>query len=170
MNNPNDLRDSVRTAYDYRCGYCGVPESLAGGELELDHFQPRQHGGTDSLANLVYACPACNRFKSDYWHAPDAPESMRLLHPQHDELSRHIAPVANGRLIGLTPRGWFHLRWLHLNRPQLIALRLRLREVEILREAVMQSETIREALQQQIRRLEVEIAELRDVIARLTGE
>jgi hypothetical protein len=30
--------------------------------------------------------------------------------------------MGDGRLTGLTSRGWFHIQWLHLNRPQLIAL------------------------------------------------
>ncbi|MCZ7672913.1 MAG: hypothetical protein M5U34_40240 [Chloroflexi bacterium] len=29
----------------------------------------------------------------------------------------------DGRLAGLTPQGWFHIEWLHLNRPRLIMLR-----------------------------------------------
>ena len=51
------LRESVRALYDFRCGYCGVTETESGGQLEIDHFLPRSHGGKDTLDNLVYACP-----------------------------------------------------------------------------------------------------------------
>ncbi|MEW6210530.1 MAG: HNH endonuclease signature motif containing protein, partial [Acidobacteriota bacterium] len=66
-----DIKESVRRAYDFRCGYCGVREEEAGSELEVDHFQPRSTGGGDDLENLVYCCTTCNRFKSDYWPAND---------------------------------------------------------------------------------------------------
>ena len=40
-------------------------------------------------------------------------ESLRsdlmLLHPQQDDLSAHIGSLSDGRLIGLTKCGWFHI-------------------------------------------------------------
>jgi len=126
-------RALVRERYVACCGYCGVPESAVGNELELDHFQPRAHGGSDELDNLVYACPACNRYKSAYWPAADAPEHLRLLHPGRDDLATHIVETVSGRLVGLTARGWFHIRWLHLNRALLISFR-QLRQRDQLRE------------------------------------
>ncbi len=84
-----EARALVRTAFDGRRGYCGVSETSVGGELEIDHFHPQAAGGSDDIANLVYACTACNRFKGDYDTGPDAPDSLRLLHPQRDDL---IAP------------------------------------------------------------------------------
>ncbi len=42
---------------------------------------------------------------------------MFLLHPLTDELNIHITLLQNGYLAGLTPRGWFHIEWLHLNHP-----------------------------------------------------
>ena len=45
------LRDQVRVIYDFRCGYCGVSEAESGGELDVDHFRPLLHGGTDELDN-----------------------------------------------------------------------------------------------------------------------
>lgn len=59
-------RAAIRKAYGYRCGYCGVHEHDVGGELEVDHYQPRAAGGSDELDNLVYRCPTCNRFKGSY--------------------------------------------------------------------------------------------------------
>ena len=80
------LRESVRTLYGTYCGYCGVTEIESGGQLEVDHFHPQSHGGGDTLENLVYACPTCNRFKGDYWPAPEAGPDLVLLHPQQDDL------------------------------------------------------------------------------------
>ncbi|SRR5712692_9914929 len=90
-----EIRKAVRAAYNYRCGYCSVPESWVGGELEIDHFCPLSRGGPDTLDNLVYACTSCNRFKSDYWPRDDAPDSFNLLHPGHDALESHILKVCS---------------------------------------------------------------------------
>ncbi|HTN88093.1 MAG TPA: HNH endonuclease signature motif containing protein [Sorangium sp.] len=109
-----EARSIVRAAFGGRCGYCGVSETSVGGELEIDHFHPLAAGGSDDIENLVYACTACNRFKGDYAPAPDAPESLRLLRPQRDDFGAHVEETVHGRLIGLTPRGWFHIQRLHL--------------------------------------------------------
>ena len=135
-----ELREAVRRAYDFRCGYCGVHENEVGSELEIDHFCPLAADGSDELSNLVYCCSACNRNKSDYW--PED-ETRRLLHPQRDQMERHLREEGNGRLVALTERGALHLRRLRLNRPQLIATRLQreqrrieLQEIAALREEI----------------------------------
>lgn len=115
------LRESVRTAYDFCCGYCGTHENEIGSELELDHFWPSAANGRDNADNLVYCCSACNRNKSDYW-AHD--ERQRLLHPQQDEWASHLQEAEDGRLTALTERGAIHLQRLRLNRPQLVTARL----------------------------------------------
>jgi hypothetical protein len=166
----SEIRKAVRAAYNYRCGYCGVPERWAGGELEIDHFCPLSRGGPDTQDNLVYACTSCNRFKSDYWPSNDAPDSFKLLHPGQDPLEAHIVETATGRLDGLTPRGWFHIHWLHLNRPQLIEFRQLHRNDRILREALAQAEDTKTNLQKRIKELEAEVTRLQKIIARLARE
>jgi 5-methylcytosine-specific restriction endonuclease McrA len=52
-------RQTVRAAYGYSCGYCGVPETDIGGDLQIDHYRPITKGGEDDLDNLVYACVHC---------------------------------------------------------------------------------------------------------------
>ena len=56
----------ARAVYVFRCGYCGVSEAQCGAELTYDHFRPQSQNGTDDVANLVYACHACNEFKGHY--------------------------------------------------------------------------------------------------------
>jgi len=161
-----ELRAAVRAAFRARCGYCGVAETFVGGELEVDHFHPTSAGGSDELDNLVYACTACNRFKGDYRSA-DAPEGLRLLHPRRDEASAHIPEMAQGRLIGMTPRGWFHIQRLHLNRPQLVELRRLHHVLSAEREDLVQARKAEARLQREISALEAEIARLRTTIADL---
>jgi hypothetical protein len=115
-------RETLRQLYQFRCGYCGTSEVDVGSELEIDHYQPRSKGGSDNFSNLVYCCPACNRFKSDYWD-PSSP--LRVLHPKRDNPSEHFREGEYGLLIPLTETGIFHIERLQLNRPQLVAQRLR---------------------------------------------
>lgn len=49
-----------------RCAYCGVAFEGSGARSRtVDHRLPRSRGGTDGLANLVFACRACNQRKAD---------------------------------------------------------------------------------------------------------
>jgi hypothetical protein len=162
-----EKREAVRIAGQYCCGYCGVSENSVGNELDIDHYQPIKSGGTDDLSNLIYVCPGCNRFKADYWPQEDDPDSFNLLHPHADDLSAHISLATNGRLVGITPRGWFHIQWLHLNRPQLIVYRQRLQYESELQEILTQTEAGQFQLQERIRFLEQEVAALQQLIARL---
>ena len=162
------LRQSVRALYGFRCGYCGVTETESGSQLEVEHFRPRSRGGQDVLDNLVYACSTCNRFKGDYWPPSGASPDLMLLHPQHDSLSSHIGSLPDGRLIGLTQRGWFHIQRLRLNRPQLIELRLQREDVQRLQHVLEHSREAQARLQQYVRELEHEIERLLQIIAELT--
>ncbi|MGD8792899.1 MAG: HNH endonuclease [Anaerolineae bacterium] len=162
------LRQSIRALYGFRCGYCSVTETESGGQLEIDHFLPRSQGGQDTLDNLVYACRACNSFKGDYWPPPGASPDLILLHPRKDDLSMHIDSLPDGRLIGLTKRGWFHIQRLRLNRAQLIELRLQRVELQRLRDTLEHSQQAQSQLQEHIRELEQEIERLLRIIAELT--
>lgn len=164
------LRDSVRALYGYRCGYCGVSETNTGGLLELDHFRLRSHEGSDILDNLVYACPTCNRFKGDYWPADEASVDLALLHPLEDDLDEHIEQLADGRLAGLTRRGWFHIQRLQLNRSQLLELRNQRTEQERLQRILGRSLATEAQLREYIRELERELERLLQLIARLARE
>ena len=111
----------VRSRYVMRCGYCGITETQTGTVLTIDHFQPRDAGGTDDTGNLVYACHACNEYKGAYW-AVDA--DNRLLHPLNDDLTLHLHEGTDGRLVGDTPLGILYIERLRLNRAPLVAHRL----------------------------------------------
>jgi len=163
------LRESIRASYNFRCGYCGVTETESGGQLEIDHFCPQSHGGQDTLDNLTYACPACNRFKGDYWPAPEASPELMLLHPQQDDLSAHIELLPDGRLIGLTKRGWFHIQRLRLNRAQLVELWLQRAEEQRLRQILEHNRQAIARLRAQVQELEQEVERLLQTIAELTA-
>ena len=137
--------DLVRARYEGRCGYCGVGEVDAGGELTVDHYVPASAGGDDSDDNLIYCCVRCNLYKSDF--TPDARQTaagLRVLHPVRDRVADHVAlEETTGLLIPKTETGRFHLALLHLNRPALVAHRRRAAEVR-------NRETTFRALEQQV--------------------
>ncbi|MGK3967791.1 HNH endonuclease [Sorangium sp. So ce118] len=164
-----EARATVRVAFGGRCGYCGVSETSVGGELEIDHFHPLAAGGSDDIENLAYACTACNRFKGDYAPAHDAPESLRLLRPQRDDFGAHVQETVHGRLIGLTPRGWFHIQRLHLNRPQLVERRHLLHVLQAQRSDLSRSREAEVRLRRENEALQGEITRLRAAVAALLG-
>ncbi|RRR77422.1 MAG: HNH endonuclease, partial [Candidatus Viridilinea halotolerans] len=147
MSPTHEVRTLVRKRAQGRCGYCGVSELDVGHELEVDHYRPRAHGGDDALDNLVYTCTPCNRFKGAYWPSDSASDDVRLLNPNQDQCNAHMVEAINGRLVGLTARGWFHINWLHLNRPLLVAFRQRQQRMRLLAEAMLQAQATTAALQ-----------------------
>lgn len=64
MNSRITKRTSLHAAMDGRCGYCGRPITLK--EMQVDHMQPREYGGTDDDSNLICACRQCNNFKNTF--------------------------------------------------------------------------------------------------------
>jgi len=165
------LREGVRLAFQGRCGYCGVHESEAGSELEIDHFQPRSAGGGDDPANLVYCCTACNRHKGDFWPV-DSPATAprRLLNPRVDKLHEHLREDPDGLLVALTEPRAFHLQRLALNRPPLVALRRSRREVERLRDDLAAARREQARLQERVAALEQDVGTVLAQIARLTEQ
>lgn len=160
MSISKQVRYRVRKAFDFCFAYCGVREDQIGAELDVDHFQPTSRGGTDDFDNLICTCPACNRFKSYYWPTPESPVSFYLLHPRNDDLKEHIMEAADGRLVGLTSRGRFHIRLLHLNRPQLIAARQEWRGNQLMKQMLVQQAVQIDTLRERMQEHEEDIAKL----------
>ena len=123
MSIPTDVRWAVRQRAHFACEFCGATETDTGGELTIDHFQPHTKGGTDAPENLPYCCHRCNQYKADYW--PTQPEDPPLWHPRHEPIERHLLLLADGTLYPITVVGAFTLKRLRLNRPPLVAYRVR---------------------------------------------
>lgn len=90
-----------------------------------------------------------------------------LLHPRRDDLTAHMDSLPDGRLIGLTKRGWFHIQRLRLNRSPLIELRLQRVAVQHLRDTLEHNQQAQSQLEEYIRELEQEIERLLQIIAEL---
>jgi hypothetical protein len=119
----DQIREHVRQRANSACEFCGVTETDVGSELTVDHFQPRAKGGDDSLGNLLYCCVRCNQYKLDYW--PTRSGDPSLWNPRLEPASQHFIELDDGTLHPLTVTGAFTLKRLRLNRPPLVAYRLR---------------------------------------------
>jgi len=108
MTSTPGIREQVRQRANLACEFCGVTETDAGGELTLDHFQPRAKGGTDDLDNLLYCCPRCNQYKLDYW--PVDPRDPSLWNPRHEPASTHFIELDDGTLRPLSASGVLTLK------------------------------------------------------------
>lgn len=127
-----ELRRTVRILYGFACAYCGVTEEEVGSQLTIDHYQPKDAGGTDDLDNLVYACFMCNLCKAAAWN----PQFPPVLHPLQTDLSLHFRELPDGTMEALTPEGKRHVETLHLNRLPMV----RRRKTKQLMEAVAERE------------------------------
>jgi HNH endonuclease len=121
-----EIREQVRQRAHFACEFCSVTETDAGGELTIDHFRPITKGGDDGPENLLYSCPRCNQYKLDYW--PSRPDELSVWNPRHELAAQHFFELENGTLYPSTEVGAFTLKRLRLNRPPLIAYRVRRRQ------------------------------------------
>lgn len=122
MSISSEIREQVRRRANSACEFCGVSETDVGGQLTIDHFQPKSKGGKDSLENLLYSCIRCNQYKQDY--CPARADDLALWNPRQEAASVHFLELDNGKLLPLTPIGEFTIKRLRLNRSPLVAHRL----------------------------------------------
>src|ERR1051326_5429720 len=123
---PVELRRQVRERFADCCAYCRTAEALTVAIFEIEHIVPRSAGGATVFENLCFACPTCNRYKSDLVSVPDplTGSLVPLFHPHEQRWANHFAWAKNGTEIGgLTPTGRATVAALRMNRPQVIRVR-----------------------------------------------
>ena len=81
------------------------------------------HGSEGGQRNTVRLCAPLLPYKADYW--PTQSEDPPLWHPRHEPIERHLLLLADGTLYPITAIGACTLKRLRLNRPPLVAYRLR---------------------------------------------
>lgn len=98
----------LRELAGHRCGYCLSPQHLVFAPLEIEHIQPRSHGGSDEEENLWLSCPLCNAHKSNRTSAIDPVTNtlQPLFNPRTQIWREHFRWSRDGlRIIGRTPIG-----------------------------------------------------------------
>lgn len=112
----------------HQCVYCSIHENPWGGidHYHIDHFRPKSkpefsHLEND-ICNLFYACPVCNRFKSDDW--PGEPDNLdKICYPDPSKTDYQTIfqqNQTNYTIFSMNKSGSYLIHRLYLNRPQLI--------------------------------------------------
>jgi hypothetical protein len=118
------VRRQVETRAANRCEYCGMHQSLQGGQFHVEHICPTARGGTSELDNFALAYPGCNLRKADRMPAYDdqTGANVRLFNPRVDKWHEHFQFVAYG-IVGQTSIGRAAVALLDMNHPRRIQIR-----------------------------------------------
>lgn len=122
----NEWKEQIAADCYYMCVYCSIHESHWGGidHYHIDHYKPKSKFPNliNTITNLYYACPVCNRFKSDDWQG-DSNDLNVICYPDpsdHDYRDLLKMDLQSYILIGKYTSSKYLINKLYLNRPQLI--------------------------------------------------
>ena len=123
-----DWKEQIASECFNQCVYCSIHEEQFGGidHYQIDHFRPKSRVEFEKLKNdimnLFYACPICNRFKSDDW--PGEPESLDVVcypDPSLTDYATIFSMSSNSYILaGKYISSTYVVERLYLNRPQLV--------------------------------------------------
>lgn len=120
-----ELDRAVRERARKPCEYCLVPGNLYQTPFQIDHIIALKHGGATESSNLALSCYHCNSHKGPN-HAgvdPSTSSITPLYNPRTDVWIEHFAMEADGRITGVTPRGWATVQVLNMNDPNYVSVR-----------------------------------------------
>jgi hypothetical protein len=120
------LQSQIRAHFHNCCAYCQTAEALTAMTFEFEHIVPKSQGGATAFENLCFACPFCNRHKSDRQQLrdPESGQLVTLFHPHQQRWLEHFRwSDDQTELIGLTPMGRAMISTLQMNRPALVRSR-----------------------------------------------
>lgn len=112
-----------------QCVYCAIHETSWGGidHYHIDHYRPKSIEEFASLindiCNLFYACPVCNRFKSNDWPGECLEDFSNAAYPDPSKVDYSTLIDIDEKdftLKGLVAASKYIIQRLYLNRPQLI--------------------------------------------------
>ncbi|MEZ5044176.1 MAG: HNH endonuclease signature motif containing protein [Saprospiraceae bacterium] len=115
------IRKFVASRASFRCEYCRKPEIIANFTFHIEHIISRQHGGTDKIDNLAYACSWCNWKKGPNIATVlfEDGDLLPLFNPRKDVWDHHFQ-VEEGAIIGKTDIAVGTIKLLELNTTELI--------------------------------------------------
>lgn len=122
-------RTAVRDRAADRCEYCHIRQTdLPFAVFHVEHVVARQHGGSDELDNLAYACQQCNLHKGPNLSSidPVTGQLAAVFNPRQEWWPDHFL-VQDALMVGITPCGRATVRLLQMNSHDRIALREQLR-------------------------------------------
>ncbi|HRI61320.1 MAG TPA: HNH endonuclease [Saprospiraceae bacterium] len=111
------------------CEYCKSQADFATQSFSIEHIFPIAKDGSNDPDNLALACQGCNAHKSAKIEATDplTQQPVPIFHPRQHSWRDHFDwDETFTQVVGLTPVGRATVEELHLNRPQLVRLRMAL--------------------------------------------
>lgn len=120
----------VRQRASNRCEYCGLHQDHSPlATLQVEHVNPRKHGGTDDTKNLALACIDCNLSKASNiaGRDPETSQITPLFHPRLDRWDDHFE-IKGTYIVGKTPTGRTTINVLNMNSDDQLELRAALLE------------------------------------------
>ncbi len=87
-----EVREYLLEKWERTCAYCGAKDV----PLEVEHIEPRSHGGSNRISNLTLACVPCNQRKNNHpveVFLAGKPEVLRKLKAQAKAPLRDAAAV-----------------------------------------------------------------------------
>lgn len=156
-NHPSKYREYLRKTSDYSCEYCTITESeCCGATFNIDHFRPKTYFPQyySTCENLRYTCPRCNSYKNDKWidikkgcirncdicnNKTCCENVSRFIDNLYEDPEEMLELGDDGVLkaiCGSNPAD-YTIKFLRLNRTQLIKLRRVRRFVEVWKEELL---------------------------------
>lgn len=120
----------VRERAGNRCEYCRLHQEHSPlAVLQIEHINPRKHGGTDVLENLALACIDCNLAKSSNiaGRDPETSQITPLFDPRQDSWDDHFE-FRGAYIVGKTAVGRTTIFVLNMNSDYQLELRATLLE------------------------------------------
>ncbi len=124
----SDWKEQIAEECFYQCVYCSINETQFGGidHYHIEHYKPKSFARfqhlENNILNLFYACPICNRFKSDDW--PNDAYSLNICcYPDpsiYDYSTLFTLDTKTYKLAGNYISSSYITQRLFLNRAQLI--------------------------------------------------
>ncbi|MFA6177491.1 MAG: hypothetical protein WC694_01190 [Candidatus Paceibacterota bacterium] len=121
------VKEFLRQEGGLRCVYCAVHENALGGVqgFHVEHYKPKRRFPVliNSLNNLFYSCPICNRFKSSDWPAEPNKKFGNSSYPNPSQVDYAIlfeVDQKSGSVNGKFVASKYIVERLYFNRPQLI--------------------------------------------------
>jgi hypothetical protein len=122
---------AVRRRAGNRREYCLLPSANVSLPFEVEHVIAKQHGGSETLGNLAFACLHCNRHKGPNLSGIDRHTArsklVTLFNPRRHRWDRHFR-LEGPRIVGRTPIGRVTAAVLNMNEPLMVQLRRELIE------------------------------------------
>jgi hypothetical protein len=121
------VKEFLRQEGGLRCVYCAIHENALGGVqgFHVEHYKPKKRFPAliNTLSNLFYSCPICNRFKSSDWPAEPKKKFGNSSYPNPSQIDYSIlfeVDDKSGSVKGRFVASRYIVERLYLNRPQLI--------------------------------------------------